>query len=88
MKKLLVEFLGTLFFLFVIITTGNAFAIGAALAVVILAGGHISGGHFNPAVTLMMAVAGKQPMRDVAPYILAQCAGGLGAFGLSQALNL
>jgi aquaporin Z len=88
MKKWLVEFLGTLVFLFVIITTGNALSIGITLALVILAGGPISGGHFNPAVTVMMAFAGKHPVSDVAPYIIAQCAGGLAAFELSKRLKL
>ena len=50
MNKFLVEFLGTLFFLYVILATGNALAIGAALAIAILVGGAISGGNFNPAV--------------------------------------
>ena len=58
MNKYLVEFLGTLFFLYVIIATGNALAIGAALAIAIMLGGPISGGNFNPAVTIMMAAAG------------------------------
>ena len=88
MNKILVEFLGTLFFLYVIIATGNALAIGAALAIAIMIGGSISGGNFNPAVTIMMAVAGKQPMKDVTPYILAQVAGGLAAFELSKRIKL
>jgi glycerol uptake facilitator-like aquaporin len=82
MQKYLVEFLGTLFFLYVILATGDAFAIGAALAVVILIGGSISGGNFNPAVTLMMFYAGKLPQKDVMPYIVAQVAGGLAAYQL------
>ena len=53
MNKYLVEFLGTLFFLYVILATGNALAIGAALAIAILVGGAISGGNFNPAVSVM-----------------------------------
>jgi aquaporin Z len=47
-------------------------------------GGHISGGHFNSAVTVMMAAAGKIPMTDVVPYILAQIAGGLVALELHK----
>ena len=66
-SKYLVEFLGTIFFLYVIIATGNAYAIGAALAIAILIGGKISGGNFNPAVTIMMVAAGKQPMSDLLP---------------------
>lgn len=88
MNKILVEFLGTLFFLYVIIATGNALAIGAALAIAIMIGGKISGGNFNPAVTIMMAVAGKQPMKDVIPYILAQVAGGLAAFELHKRVKI
>jgi glycerol uptake facilitator-like aquaporin len=88
MNKILVEFLGTLFFLYVIIATGNALAIGAALAIVIMIAGPISGGNFNPAVTIMMAVAGKEPMNDVIPYILAQVAGGLAAFELHKRVKI
>jgi glycerol uptake facilitator-like aquaporin len=83
MNKFLVEFLGTLFVLYVILSTnGNALAIGAALTIAIILGGKISGGYFNPAVTLMVAVAKKQPMNDVLPYILCQFAGGLAALEL------
>jgi glycerol uptake facilitator-like aquaporin len=81
-NKVLVEFVGTLFFLYVILATGNAVAIGAALAIAILVGGKISGGMFNPAVTIMMAAAGKMSHKDVVPYIVAQVAGGLAAFQL------
>ena len=59
MNKYLVEFLGTLFFLYVILATGNWLAIGAALAIAVLIGGPISGGMFNPAVSVMMVSAGK-----------------------------
>ena len=77
LNKYLVEFLGAVFFLYVIVATGNAIAIGAALAIAIMVGGPISGGHFNPAVSVMMAAAGKLPKAEVLPYILAQVAGGL-----------
>ena len=84
MNKILVEFVGTLFFLYVIIATGNWLAIGAALAIAVFLGGPISGGNFNPAVTIMMVTAGKQPKSDLLPYILAQTAGGLAALELSR----
>ena len=84
MERYIVEFLGTLLFLYVIITTGNYLAIGLALSAVIMVGGPISGGHFNPAVTIMMAMSGKHPMSDVMPYILAQVSGGLVALELSK----
>jgi len=77
MEKYLVEFLGTFFFLYVIISTGNPIAIGSALALAAFLGGKISGGNFNPAVTIMMAAAKKMPTSDVLPYIMAQIAGGL-----------
>uniref|UniRef100_A0A6C0F8M0 Major intrinsic protein n=1 Tax=viral metagenome TaxID=1070528 RepID=A0A6C0F8M0_9ZZZZ len=83
-KKLLVEFLGTVFFLYVIIAVGNPLAIGLALAVAIMIGGKISGGHFNPAVSIMMVAAKKIRMNDAAPYILAQIAGGLVALELHK----
>tara|TARA_B100001094_G_C17454792_1_gene449998 strand:- start:208 stop:474 length:267 start_codon:yes stop_codon:yes gene_type:complete len=84
MNKILVEFVGTLFFLYVILATGNWLAIGAALAIAVFLGGPISGGNFNPAVTIMMVTAGKQPKSDLLPYILAQVAGGLAALELSK----
>lgn len=77
MNKYLVEFLGTLFLSFVIFSTGNYLAIGAALAVSCLLGGAISGGAFNPAVSIAMMYAGKIPRSDLIPYIVAEIAGGL-----------
>ena len=82
-EKYLVEFIGTFFFLYVITSTGgNAIAIGSALALAIFLGGKISGGNFNPAVTIMMASAKKMPTTQVLPYIIAQVAGGLLALEL------
>jgi|UniRef100_A0A6C0HDG5 aquaporin Z len=86
MNKYIVEFLGTLFLVFVILATGNWLAIGAALAVAVLLGGAISGGAYNPAVTLALLAAGKIPSSDVIPYIVAQVAGGLAAFELVKIL--
>ena len=82
LERYLVEFLGSVFFLYVILSTGNYLAIGLALSLVVLLGGSISGGNFNPAVTIMMALAGKQPMSDIIPYSLCQIAGGLVAIEL------
>jgi aquaporin Z len=50
-------------------------------------GGKISGGNFNPAVSVMMAVAGKLPIQDLAGYISAQILGGLAAFVLYSQLG-
>ena len=81
-KKLLAEFLGTMFFLYVILATGDAVAIGLALTVAIMLIGKHSGGHFNPAVSVMLAMAGKHSMKDLAPYVVAQVLGGLAALEL------
>jgi aquaporin Z len=88
MNKYLVEFLGTLFFLYVILATGNAMAIGAALALAILVGGPISGGNFNPAVSVMMVAAGKLQNKELLPYILSQVAGGLAALELYKRVRM
>ena len=88
MNKYFVEFLGTLFFLYVILATGQALAMGLALTVAIMVGGKISGGNYNPAVSVMMAAAGKLPMRDLLPYIVAQVAGGLAALELYKRVRL
>ena len=88
MNKYLVEFVGTMFFLYVILATNNALAIGAALAVAIILGGHISGGNFNPAVSVMMVAAGKLSQSDLIPYVLAQIAGGLTDLELAKRVRL
>lgn len=81
-KKLLAEFLGTMFFLYVILATGDAVAIGLALTVAIMVIGAYSGGHFNPAVSVMLTMAGKLSMKELAPYVVAQVLGGLTALEL------
>ena len=83
MKKYLVEFIGTFFLVFTVgmaVRSGSAIAplaIGASLMVMIFAGGHVSGGHFNPAVTLAVLLRGKCPKGDVLPYWLAQFIAGV-----------
>jgi aquaporin Z len=82
MKKYIVEFIGTFFLVFTVgmsVRTGSPLAplaIGASLMVMIFAGGHISGGHFNPAVTLAVWLRGKCSSQDVVPYWVAQLAAG------------
>ncbi len=73
----MVEFLGTLFLVFVIFATGNYIAIGLALAIAVFLGGPISGGAYNPAVALALFSAGKLSKMDLMPYIIAQIGGGL-----------
>ncbi len=87
MPKYIVEFIGT-FFLALTIglaavagVAGNLapIAIGAGLMAMIFAGGHISGAHYNPAVTLAAWIRGVCPTRDIVPYVVAQLAAALAA---------
>ena len=71
------EFIGALFFMYIILATGNPLAIGGALALAILIASHISGGHINPAVSIAMTSAGKLPMNDLLPYSVSQILGAL-----------
>ena len=86
MKAVLIEFIGTFFFLYVVLAVGTPLAIGAALAVAVYVGGSISGGNFNPAVTIMLIAAKKQRMETALPYIVAQVAGGLAALALYKTI--
>ena len=74
MRKYATEFIGTFFLVLVVALTGNALAIGAVLMVMVFAGGHISGAHYNPAVTLAIFVRRKVSARDAIIYIAVQIA--------------
>ncbi len=83
MNKYIAEFIGTFFLVLTIgcsVVIGGAgviapLAIGSILMTMIYAGGHISGGHFNPAVTLGVWLRGRAASREVIPYWLAQLIG-------------
>jgi aquaporin Z len=81
--KYAVEAIGTFFLVFTVgATVGSAspfapLAIGAALMVMIYAGGHISGGHYNPAVTLAVLVRHRIGLRDAVAYWVVQFGAGL-----------
>ena len=81
MKKYIVEFIGTFFLMLTIglVVRQNIpfapFAIGSILMVMIFAGGHISGAHYNPAVTLAAFLRGRCDKRDLLPYWIAQFLG-------------
>lgn len=83
MNKYLTEFIGMFFFVLTVgcAVIGNSIgalaplAIGSVLMIMVYAGGHISGGHFNPAVTLGVWLRGKCDTKDVLPYMIAQLAG-------------
>ena len=80
MNKYIAEFIGTFFLVLTIGLTGPGaasgviapLAIGAVLMVMVFAGGHISGAHYNPAVTLGVLIRGKVKAADVVPYMIMQ----------------
>jgi aquaporin Z len=92
-SKLAVEFIGTFF---LVLTVGAAaagggrwaaLAIGGALMVMVFAGGHVSGGHYNPAVSLAVLVRGKLTGRECAGYVLAQAVAAVAAAGVVSLLG-
>ncbi len=78
MRKYLTEFIGTFGLVFTVgcaVMSGSGLAplaIGAVLMVLVYAGGHISGAHYNPAVTLGVLLRGKMPTSDAIPYWVSQ----------------
>lgn len=88
MQKYLAEFLGTLFFVYVILATGNPIASALALALAMFMTVSISGGHINPAVSVVMAAKGRISTNDLIPYIIAQIMGGLVALELFKKIKL
>jgi glycerol uptake facilitator-like aquaporin len=80
MLKYLVEFLGTMLLAYVVLATGNWFAIGGALAIGCLLGAKVSGAAYNPAVAISYYAAGKITQGEVLPYIIAEVLGGLAAY--------
>ena len=82
MRKYATEFIGTFGLVFtvacVVLTTSALapLAIGSVLLVMVYAGGHVSGGHYNPAVSLAVYLRGRLPLMDLPAYWLAQILGG------------
>ena len=91
-RKYAVEVIGTFFLVFTVAASGYSrstftpLAAGAVLMVMIYAGGHISGGHYNPAVTLAALVRGRIGLADVAGYWIAQLAAGVVAAVVARAV--
>lgn len=87
MNKYQTEFIGAFILVLTVGCTGMPrspgviapVAIGAALMVMVFAGGHISGAHYNPAVTLAVFLRGKCPAKDVLPYMFMQVLGAVAA---------
>ena len=77
-RKLTVEFIGTFFLMFTVgmaaATAGSLapLAIGAVLMVMVFAGGHISGAHYNPAVSTAVLVRGRMAVEEFLPYVVTQ----------------
>ena len=97
MKKYLVEFIGTFFLVLTVgmtvIGPGAAdqlapLAIGSALMIMVYAGGHVSGGHYNPAVTVAVWLRGRCSQAEVPGYIGSQIAVGATVMHLAKASNL
>ncbi len=90
MNKLLTEGIGTFFFVFficLVVASGSAPAplfIGLALMVMVYMGGHISGGHYNPAVTLAVLMRGRIKPPEAVQYMLVQVLGALVAAFLAS----
>jgi aquaporin Z len=91
-RKYAVEVIGAFFLTFVVavsVLSHSVFtplAAGAALMVMVYAGGHISGGHYNPAVTMAALVRGRIGIGDAVPYWIAQVAGGVVAGVIARAV--
>jgi len=88
-RKMVTEAIGTFALVFTVVCTVvqkqdlAALAIGASLMVAVFAGAHISGAHYNPAVTLAVFLRGRLPATEVIPYWIAQFIGGSIASGLA-----
>src|SRR5262249_51880740 len=95
MNKYIAEFIGTFFLVLTIgltVIAGGAgvippLAIGSVLMVMVFAGGHISGAHYNPAVTLAVWIRGRCDTKDVGPYMLVQVIGAALAAGTVKFLK-
>lgn len=89
-RKYATELIGTFIFLFAIaasVLSTSSFAplaIGSALMVMVYAGGHVSGGHYNPAVTLAALVRGRIGPADAVAYWVAQIVGGVLGMALAR----
>ena len=75
MNKYIIEFIGTFFLVLIIGLTSNPIAIGLGLAVLVYMGAHISGAHYNPAVSLAMLINKKLSPKEMGFYIFYQLLG-------------
>ena len=75
MKRFIVELIGTFFLTLAIALTGNPLCYGLIFAAVIYLGAHVSGGYYNPAITLALCLRGKHKKNHLAHLILGQLVG-------------
>lgn len=75
--KYVVEFLGTAFSVGALALTGNPMLFVAALAAAIAIGGKISGGHYNPVISLWSWLSSKLSTADFSMYVLSQLSAGV-----------
>jgi aquaporin Z len=93
MKAWITEFIGTFFLVLTVgltVLDGTTFAplaIGCALMVMVYMGGHVSGGHYNPAVTLAVLLRGKMKSGDLLPYWISQLAGAIVASAIVSGVH-
>jgi aquaporin Z len=79
MRKYITEYIGTFFLMLIVLAAGDPLAIGAILMAMIFAGAHISGAHYNPAVTLAVLIRGRIKLPEAVGYVMVQIAGALTA---------
>src|SRR6266542_2781548 len=92
MRKIITEFIGTFFLVLtvgMVVAGGKGdfapIAIGSVLMCMIFAGAHVSGAHYNPAVTLAVLLRGRMPLTDAISYIIVQV---LGAFAVAVGISM
>jgi aquaporin Z len=93
-RKLVVEFIGTFFLVFTVCTATSKtgadglapLAIGGVLMVMVFAGGHISGAHYNPAVSTAVMIRGKLASSEFGPYVAAQLVAAVAASLIARAV--
>lgn len=88
LTALLAEFVGTFVFIFVIFTTLNPLYIGLTLGTLVAIFSKVSGGNFNPAVSVAALYAGKLSKNLVVPYIISQVSGGLLAIYVAKQMKV
>lgn len=87
MSKLAAEFIGTLFLCSVALLSSDPLAVGLTLAALMYSLGYVSGGHFNPSISLAVWLRGKMSRGEMLRYMAAQLVGGLAACAVFKLLQ-